>query len=125
LRAQLHGKQAELNAAIAQYNASVLDAVREASDAIGSLQSLERQRREQADALAGAQTAHELALQRYRAGLGSYLIVLNTESQWLAQRRAAVDLQARQLDTGIALIKSLGGGWQGDAPASATVAAVR
>jgi NodT family efflux transporter outer membrane factor (OMF) lipoprotein len=123
LRAQLHGRQAELNAAIAQYNANVLDAVREASDAIGSLQSLERQRREQADALAGAQTAHELALQRYRAGLGSYLIVLNTESQWLAQRRAAVDLQARQLDTGIALIKSLGGGWQGDPPAPAKVAA--
>lgn len=110
LRAQLHGKEADLNAAIAQYNASVLDAVREASDAIGSLQSIERQRREQADALAGAQTAHEIALQRYRAGLGSYLIVLNTESQWLAQRRAAVDLQARQLDTGIALIKALGGG---------------
>ncbi|MGM9491071.1 efflux transporter outer membrane subunit [Ideonella sp. YS5] len=122
LRAQLHGREAELNAAIAQYNANVLDAVREASDAIGSLQSLERQRREQAEALAGAQTAHDLALQRYRAGLGSYLIVLNTESQWLAQRRAAVDLQARELDTGIALVKALGGGWQGDAPATIAAA---
>lgn len=108
LRAQLGGREAELNAAIAQYNGTLLEAVHESSDAISSLQSIERQRREQADALAGAQTAYELALQRYRAGLGSYLIVLNTESQWLAQRRAAVDLQARQVDTGIALMNALG-----------------
>ncbi|WP_414652259.1 efflux transporter outer membrane subunit [Ideonella sp.] len=124
LRAQLGGREAELNAAIAQYNGTLLDAVRETSDAISSLQSIERQRREQADALAGSQTAHELALQRYRAGLGSYLIVLNTESQWLAQRRAAVDLQARQVDTGIALMKALGGGWIDDTgPATRTAAA--
>lgn len=111
LRAQLGGREAELNGAIAQYNAAVLDAVREARDAISSLQSLARQRREQAAALDGAQTAHALALQRYRAGLGSYLIVLNTETQWLAQRRQAVELQARELDTGIALLRALGGGW--------------
>jgi outer membrane protein TolC len=96
---------------VAQYNATVIDAVREASDAISSLHSLARQRKEQADALAGAQKAHDLALQRYRAGLGSYLIVLNTESQWLAQRRQAVDLRAREIDTGVALMKALGGGW--------------
>jgi NodT family efflux transporter outer membrane factor (OMF) lipoprotein len=112
LRAQLGGREAELNGAIAQYNSAVLDAAREARDAISSLQSLARQRREQAAALDGAQTAHTLALQRYRAGLGSYLIVLNTESQWLAQRRQAVDLQARELDTGITLLRALGGGWQ-------------
>jgi NodT family efflux transporter outer membrane factor (OMF) lipoprotein len=114
LRAQLGGREAELNGAIAQYNTTVLDAVREARDALASLQSLARQRLEQAAALEGAQTAHDLAWQRYRAGLGSYLIVLNTESQWLAQRRQAVDLQARQLDTGVALLRALGGGWAGD-----------
>lgn len=47
-----------------------------------SLRSLARQQREQATALASAETAHDLALQRFRAGLGSYLLVLNTESQW-------------------------------------------
>lgn len=111
LRAQLNGREAELNAAIAQYNASVLDAVREAADAIASVRSIEQQGRDQAEALAGAEAAYSLALQRYRAGLGTYLVVLNAESQWLAQRRAAVDLQARRLDTGLALYKALGGGW--------------
>lgn len=123
LRAQLGGREAELNTAIAQYNATVLDAVRDASDAISSLQSLARQRHDQAQALDGAQTAHDLALQRYRAGLGTYLVVLNTESQWLAQRRQAVDLQARELDTGVALLRALGGGWADDTQNLAAVAA--
>lgn len=120
LRAQLKGREADVNVAVGQYNATVFDAVREASDAISSLQSLARQRKEQADALTGSQKAYDLALQRYRAGIGSYLIVLNTESQWLAQRRQAVDLRAREIDTGVALLKALGGGWADDTPVVAT-----
>ncbi|WP_374673324.1 efflux transporter outer membrane subunit [Ideonella sp.] len=111
LRAQLRGREAELNAAVAQYDGTVLTAVREAADALVSLQSLARQRDEQARALAGAEQAHALAAQRHRAGLGSYLVVLNAETQWLAQRRQAVDLRARELDAGVALALSLGGGW--------------
>ena len=111
LRAQLGGKRADLDTAIAQYNASVLDAVKEAGDAIGSGQSLVRQQREQGEAMAGAETAYALAMQRYGAGLGSYLVVLNAENQVLAQRRLAVDLRARQFDTYLALMKALGGGW--------------
>lgn len=111
LRAQLGGKRADLDVAIAQYNATVLDAVKEAGDAIASGQSLERQHAEQGQALDGAEQAYALALQRYRAGLDSYLVVLNAESQVLAQRRLAADLRARQFDTYLALMKALGGGW--------------
>jgi NodT family efflux transporter outer membrane factor (OMF) lipoprotein len=117
LRAQLGAKQADLDAAIAQYNALVLDAAREAGDAIASGRSLGLQQAEQAQALASAETAHSLALRRYKAGLGNYLVVLNTESQWLAQRRQAVDLQARQFDTRAQLMKALGGGWVDDTAA--------
>jgi outer membrane protein TolC len=123
LRAQLGAKQAELDVAIGQYNALVLDAAREAGDAIASGQSLALQQREQAQALASAETAHGLALRRFKAGLGSYLVVLNTESQWLAQRRLAVDLQARQLDTRAQLMKALGGGWVDDTVAAAPATA--
>lgn len=119
LRAQLGAKQADLDVAISQYNALVLDAVREAGDAIASGQSLSIQQAEQARALASAELAHSLALRRYQAGLGTYLVVLNTETQWLAQRRLAVDLQARQLDTRAQLMKALGGGWVDDTVAVA------
>lgn len=117
LRAQLGGKRADLDTAIAQYNAAVLDAVREAGDAIGSGQSLTRQQALQAETLAGTEKAFDLAQQRYHAGLGNYLVVLNAETQVLAQRRAAVDIRARQFDTYLALMKALGGGWADDTAA--------
>lgn len=112
LRAQLGGRQAELDGAIAQYNGVVLDAAREAGDALASIASLARQQEQQAEAAASAEKAYRFAQERYRAGLGTYLVVLTTENQVLAQRRLAVDLRARQLDTRIALMKALGGGWQ-------------
>ena len=114
LRAQLGGRQAELDASIAQYNGVLLDAVKEAGDAIASVQSLARQHALQSEANAKAETAYDFAVQRYRAGLGNYLVVLNTESQLLAQRRRAVDLRARQLETRVLLMKALGGGWRDD-----------
>lgn len=114
LRAQLGGRQAELDAAIAQYNGAVLDAVKEAGDAMASVQSLVRQQSLQNEAAASAEKAYRFAQQRYGAGLGNYLVVLSTESQVLAQRRLAVDLRARQLDTRLQLMKALGGGWTDD-----------
>ena len=50
-------------------------------------------------------------MQRYKAGLGNYLNVLTAETPVLAQRRLAVDLTARVLDTQVALIRALGGGY--------------
>ena len=117
LRAQLRGRQAELDAAIAQYNSVLLDAVKEAGDAITSARSLERQQREQGASLTSAETAYGFSVQRYKAGLSGYLVVLNAESQLLAQRRLAVDLRARQFDTRVALMKALGGGWTDDTSA--------
>src|SRR3989344_4677911 len=114
LRAQLGGRAAELDAAIAQYNGAVLDAVKEAGDAMASIQSLPRQQALQDEAVASAEKAYRFAQERYRAGLGNYLVVLSTESQVLAQRRLAVDLRARQLDTRLVLMKALGGGWTDD-----------
>ena len=118
LRAQLAGRQAELDTAIAQYNSAVLDAVKGAGDALTSVQSIARQQALQTEAAAKAEAAYDFAVQRYRAGLGNYLVVLNTESQVLAQRRARVDLQSRALDTRAVLLNALGGGWSDEAAAS-------
>jgi NodT family efflux transporter outer membrane factor (OMF) lipoprotein len=115
LRSQLGSKRAELDAAIAQYNETITQAARESSDVLSSTQSILKQRTEQQEALQSARTAYELSLERYKAGLGNYLIVLNTESQWLSQQRLFVDLQARQLDTRVALVRALGGGFSAGA----------
>ena len=110
LRANLRVKTADLDAAVESYNAAVLEAVHEAADPISSLRAIERQQAEQAQAQTAAESAHDLALQRYRAGLSTYLTVLNAEAGVLNQRRQAVDLKARALDAQVALIKALGGG---------------
>ena len=68
-------------------------------------------------------STYRFAQERYRAGLCNYLVVLSTESQVMAQRRLAVDLRARQLDTRLVLMKALGGGWSDDTNTLHTAAA--
>ena len=122
LRANLRGRSADLDAAVQSYNGAVVDAVREVADQLASLQAIERQQQEQVAAQAAAESAYDLALQRYRAGLGTFLVVLNAESNVLAQRRTAAELKARALDTQALLMRSLGGGWR-DTAATATASA--
>jgi NodT family efflux transporter outer membrane factor (OMF) lipoprotein len=114
LRANLSAKTADLDAAIESYNGAVLDAVHDVADQMGSLRSIARQQVEQASAQASAESAYDLATQRYKAGLGTYLTVLNAEATVLTQRRQAADLKARAIDVQIALIRALGGGYVGD-----------
>ena len=116
LRANLRGRAAEADAAVAAYNGALLDAAREVADAAASWRSLDRQQAEQAQALAISESAYDLATQRYRAGLGNYLVVLSTETGVLTQRSQHADLQARTLDAQLVLMRTLGGGWRDDAP---------
>lgn len=111
LRANLRSKTAELDAAVESYNASVIDAVRDVADQVASSQSITQQQTEQRAAQAAAESAYGIAVQRYQAGLDNYLHVLAAETAVLAQRRQAVDLSARALDTQVALIRALGGGY--------------
>jgi NodT family efflux transporter outer membrane factor (OMF) lipoprotein len=111
LRANLRGKTADLDAAVESYNATVLDAVRDVADQVASSQAITRQQTEQRAAQQAAEGAYDIAVQRYKAGLGTYLNVLTAETSVLAQRRAAVDLEARALDTQVGLMRALGGGY--------------
>ena len=120
LRANLRGKTADLDGAVESYNAAVIDAVRDVADQVASSQAITRQQTEQRAAQTAAEGAYEIAVQRYRAGLGNYLYVLTAETSVLSQRRQAVDLAARALDTQVGLIRALGGAYA--APAATAVA---
>jgi NodT family efflux transporter outer membrane factor (OMF) lipoprotein len=111
LRAGLRGTTADADAAVASYNAALLQALREVADQIAARQAIARQQDEQDQALAAAESAYDLAMQRYRAGLGNYLNVLTVESNVLAQRRQGVDIKARGIDANLQLIRALGGGY--------------
>ena len=113
LRAQLGARAAEADAAVAAYNAALLRALREVADELGTLGAIERQQQAQAEAASAAEAAYTLALQRYRAGLGNYLVVLTAQTNVLAQQRAASELKGRRLVAQVALALALGGGFSG------------
>jgi NodT family efflux transporter outer membrane factor (OMF) lipoprotein len=111
LRAGLRGRTADLDVAVETYNATLVDAIHDVADQISSTRSVVRQQSEQTAAQASAEAAYDLATQRYRAGLGGYLTVLNAESNVIAQRRLTTDLRARAIDSQMLLVRALGGGY--------------
>ena len=121
LRANLAGSNADYDVAVERYNQTLADAMRDVVDQLASARSVDEQRAQQRQALATAQEAYDLALLRYREGLGNYLQVLSAESPLLEQRSLDADLRARELSLSIGLIRALGGGFDA---ASAPVAQV-
>jgi NodT family efflux transporter outer membrane factor (OMF) lipoprotein len=111
-RAQLAGADAAYDTAVEQYDQTLADALRDVADSLSSLRSVAAQRIEQQQALDAASNAYELAVLRYREGVGNYLQVLATEDQLLAQQRLEADLRARRLDLAVALVAALGGGFE-------------
>jgi len=110
LRAQLKGKAADLDGAVASYNGTVIEAVRDASDQLATLQSIKAQQEHTAQGLAAVEAAHGLARQRFEAGMGNKLAVLALHSQVLTQQRGLLDLRAQALDAQVNLLRALGGG---------------
>ena len=123
LQANLDARRADVDAAIEGYNGALQRALREVADELTGQRSLERQQRAQQEATAAADAAYALALQRYRAGLGNFLVVLTAQTNVLTQRRAATDLKARHLASEVALVRALGGGYDAGAEAPPTRAA--
>jgi NodT family efflux transporter outer membrane factor (OMF) lipoprotein len=111
LRAGLRGRTADLDGAVESYNGTLVEAIHDVADQISSTQSVVRQQREQDAAQASAEAAYDLATQRYRAGIASYLTVLAAETNVIAQRRLTTDLRARAIDSQMLLVRALGGGY--------------
>lgn len=118
LRANLAGRDADYDVAVEQYNATLVNALRDVADQLNSWHAIELQSAEQGKAQAEAEEAYRLALLRYKEGLSSYLTVLSVETQVLSEERLAADLRARRLAASIGLTRALGGGFQ-DEPLAA------
>lgn len=110
-RANLQRSRAVFDESVAAFRQRVLVAFREVQDALTATQLLAEQSAAQDRALAAARRASELAQTRYDAGYVSYLEVLDAQRTALASERASTQLAGLRLNTSVALIKSLGGGW--------------
>lgn len=111
LRNQYRSSAAQVDASVASYNSTLLEALHDVSDQLSTLQSLDTQIARQQAAQASAERSYELALKRYKADISDRLNVLNVEGNLIVQRRTAIDLQARWIDSRLRLIRALGGGF--------------
>ena len=111
LRANLKASYADYDAAVANYNQTLINALRDVADQLNSYRFLQPQIEQQQLALDAASTAYDLALQRYHAGLGNYLTVLNAQSIVLQQQLFQSQLRMRALTTRVELSRALGGGY--------------
>jgi NodT family efflux transporter outer membrane factor (OMF) lipoprotein len=116
LRAEYRGAAAEIDDAVAAYNQAVLQAVRETSDQLSLVDALHAEIAEQQRSLDDAEGAYQLAEERYRAGLSTYLTVLTTETAVLRARREHVALVAGQAIARVNLLLAVGGSFDPNAP---------
>ncbi|MCH7629419.1 MAG: efflux transporter outer membrane subunit [Proteobacteria bacterium] len=103
--------RADYDEAVAQYDETLVRAVREVADAVASQRAVAQQLIAAREAVDAAQEAHALARRRYEGGLSPYLSVISAEDALLASRRLLADLQARALSVNVQLIRALGGGY--------------
>jgi multidrug efflux system outer membrane protein len=115
-RANVRFADADYTAAVANYRQTVLTAMEEVENGITGLASLERAEIQANASVRSAQRAFDIASERYRGGVDTYLDVLTAEQTLLTNQRQAVQIQGQQFTTAVFLVKALGGGWSQPAP---------
>jgi len=66
--------------------------------------------------VAAAQRYLDLANDRYKLGIDSYLNVTAAQTILLNNQRTAITLRYNQIDSTVQLIKAIGGGWDQSPP---------
>jgi multidrug efflux system outer membrane protein len=119
-RAQLAFTKATYEETVAAYRQTVLTAFQDVEDQLAAEYQLKTQLAAEASALAAARRTLEIANNRYKAGLVTYLEVATAQSGALALERTVVQLQGEELVAAVGLIKAIGGGWQTQGTARTT-----
>jgi NodT family efflux transporter outer membrane factor (OMF) lipoprotein len=111
---------ATYDADVAAYRLSVLTAFQDVEDNLAALRVLSEESKIQNAAVKSAERSLELATNRYKGGITTYLEVITAQSVALANEVTAVNLLTRRMLASVALIKALGGGWDVSSLPSAT-----
>lgn len=115
LAGQYRGARGQYDLAIAHYDETLVEALRQVADAIISRDALAVRIDQSRAALAAATRAAALARHRYAGGLSPYLDVLTADESLLQARRNVADLEARAFVIDVSIIRALGGGFSASA----------
>jgi len=121
-KANIERSKAALEEAVASYRQNTLAAFAEVEDNLAGLRILAGQSEQIDAAVVSAQRSTQLAQQLYDAGRSSYLDLLDAQRNLATVQRNAVQLRGARAVTTVALVRSLGGGWDGSGSAAAPVA---
>jgi outer membrane protein, multidrug efflux system len=110
-RANVRFADADYTAAVASYRQTVLTAMEEVENGITGLTTLDRAERQATASVRSAQRAFDIATDRYKGGVDTYLDVITAQQTLLTNQRQAVQIQGQQFATAVFLVKALGGGW--------------
>lgn len=113
--ANIRRAEAALEESVGSYRQSVLQAFAEVEDNLAGLRILQAQAVQLDEALVSARRSADLAQKLYAAGRSSYLDLLDAQRNLAAVERSAVQLRGNRAITTVALIRALGGGWDGTA----------
>ncbi|MDD2341986.1 MAG: efflux transporter outer membrane subunit [Tolumonas sp.] len=111
LSGQLTSAEANYEESVANYNATLTQALHDVADVVTSSKALKARLAKTEEAYQAAKSAHQIADNRYRGGLATYLDVLTAEDAMLNTQRALVNSQARSFSLDVSLIHALGGGF--------------
>jgi len=111
-KAQLAAAHAAYDQTVANYRQTALSAFQDVEDQLAAQQLLAAQLQGENAATASAQQTLEIANNRYKAGLVTYLEVATAQSAALDLQRTVVELEGVRRVAAVGLIKALGGGWQ-------------
>ncbi|KQQ96784.1 efflux transporter outer membrane subunit [Massilia sp. Leaf139] len=114
-RAAVAGAEARHQAAVARYRQTVLNAFADVEDQLTATRVLTQQQELRRQASEAADLVEQQILNRYRAGQVGYTEVVQAQVTALNARRSLVQVQSDRQTVAVALIQSLGGGWQAGA----------
>jgi hypothetical protein len=110
LNAQLSAKTAEKDQAVAIYNTTLLDALKEASDALSTYKASVLELESTQSSLVLAKEKLDIQTLKTKAGLSNQTMVLKEKMIQLQQQRAHAEWTAKHLSSAVLLLKSLGAG---------------
>lgn len=116
VRARIAASEAGAQAALAQYQQTVLLALEDTENALVRLQRTRSEDAHLAQAAEQRQRAEQLAQRRYQLGSVGLYEVLDAQRDLYAAQDAAADSRARGLRAAVALYQALAGGWDGKLP---------
>jgi multidrug efflux system outer membrane protein len=111
-RANYKRAQAAFEESMSRYRQQVLVAFGDVETSLAGMHYLADQSAAQQRAVTNARRAANLASDRYRSGIVSYLEVVDANREALQAERGNAQLAGQRLIQAVQLIKALGGGWE-------------